>query len=317
MTSTVGIQEDGQDVRSAEQPGASTPVAASAGTAATDWPSAPPPAGATARRVGGALDGMRPLSAVMVVSAVGYAVVAFIAILAGSLIARFVVGGRVGAWDHDVARWFADRRTPTWNDASLVGSHLGGTATVIGLVAVVVGLLAWRRMWWLATFVIVSISLEGLVYLTATFVVVRDRPAVPRLEALIVSDSFPSGHTAAAVTVYGAIAIVVWSVSRSRHWRVVTVVAAVVIPLLVATSRVYRGMHNPTDVLCGACIGVLCLVVGRLAAGTGAVVAARRRTEREAERDRTTRGETHDGDRDGTRDATAAPADVGAPVGTR
>ena len=290
MTSTESIQEDGQDVRSAEGPTASNPwagstdTAAVVGRAATGSSQPPPPAGAAAERLGGALEGMHPLRVTALVASIGYAIIAVIAVLAGSLIVRFVVGGQVGTWDHDVARWFAERRTPTWNDASLVGSYLAETVTVIALLAVVVGLLAWRRMWWLATFVIVSMSLEGLVYLTATFVVVRDRPAVPRLEHLIVSDSFPSGHTAAAVALYGSIAIVVWSLSGSRLWRSVTLVVAVLVPLLVATARVYRGMHNPTDVLCGACLGALCVVVARLAAGTGAVVATRRRDAR----DRTT-----------------------------
>ena len=64
-------------------------------------------------------------------------------------------------------------------------------------------------------------SVEAGVYLVTTYFVTRNRPAVPRLEQLIVSDSYPSGHVAAAVALYGALAIVVWSLTTSRVWRAI------------------------------------------------------------------------------------------------
>jgi undecaprenyl-diphosphatase len=92
---------------------------------------------------------------------------------------------------------------------------------------------------------------------------------VPRLENLIVADSFPSGHTAASVALYGSLAIVVWSLTTSRFWRGLTIVLAVAAPIVVATSRVYRGMHNPTDVISGALIGAGCVAVGYLSVRAG------------------------------------------------
>ncbi|MFN8025876.1 MAG: phosphatase PAP2 family protein [Acidimicrobiia bacterium] len=204
-----------------------------------------------------------------------FAVTACVALVLGSLVEHYVVGGTIGSWDHDVARWFADRRTPTWNSLSVVGSYLAETVTIVALVVIVAVVLAVRRHWWLAVFVVTALCLEALVYLTATFVIVRDRPAVPRLEDLIVSDSFPSGHTAAAVAMYGCLAAVAWTLSRTTWVRALFLVVAVLFPVLVATSRVYRGMHNPSDVLCGALLGAGCVFGGWLAAGAGAELAAR------------------------------------------
>ena len=100
------------------------------------------------------------------------------------------------------------------NDLSLVGSAFAETATVLVSVAIVLIVLAVKRHWPLFGFVALTLMLEGGVYAAATYAISRNRPAVPRLEDLIVTDSFPSGHTAAAVALYGSLAIVVWAETR-------------------------------------------------------------------------------------------------------
>ena len=194
----------------------------------------------------------------------------------GTLVTHVVVGGALGRGDLEVARWFADRRTGFRNDLSLMGSYFAETVTVL----VITGggarvVLAVRRRWPLFGLLVISLSLEATVYLAATYFISRNRPAVPRLENLIVADSFPSGHTAASVALYGSLAIIVCAETRRRLWRVLVLVFAVAAPIIVATSRVYRGMHNPTDVICGALIGAGCIAVSYVAVRTGVAAAAR------------------------------------------
>lgn len=247
---------------------------------------AEPPGGRTVSgRLGDALRGLHPLIGALLIAALAFAVVGLVAVVLGTFVERWVVHGAIGRADLDVARWLAERRTATRNDLSVVGSYLAETVTVVALVVVVAAALALRKRWWLAAFVIVSLCLEALVYLTATFAIVRDRPAVPRLEDLIVSDSFPSGHTAAAVAIYGSIAVVVWTLTTSRLARSVFLGIAVVFPVLVALSRVYRGMHNPSDVVCGALLGAGCIAGGWFAAGAGADLSARRAAPLDKARD--------------------------------
>jgi membrane-associated phospholipid phosphatase len=72
---------------------------------------------------------------------------------------------------------------------------------------------------------------------------------------------FPSGHTATAVALYGCIAILVfWIYSRRPATRVAVVVLCC-IPVVVGMSRLYRGMHYPSDVLAGALTGGLWLLL--------------------------------------------------------
>lgn len=66
-------------------------------------------------------------------------------------------------------------------------------------------------------------------------------------------NSFPSGHSSAALSCAAA-----WWHYLPRPWRVVAVTAAV----LMALSRLYVGVHFPTDVLCGILVGAFCGFVG-------------------------------------------------------
>lgn len=140
-------------------------------------------------------------------------------------------------------------------------------------------MLAVRRNWPQFGLLVVSLGVEAAVYVTATYFVTRNRPAVPRLEDLIVADSYPSGHTAAAVALYASLAIVVWSLTRNPWWRGISITLAFLAPIIVATSHVYRGMHNPTDVICGALIGAGCVVVGYVSVRGGLAEAHERRVD--------------------------------------
>ena len=223
---------------------------------------------------------MHPIVATVFIAIVGFLVVAGFALVLGAMVTHYVVGHSLGRGDHDVAQWFADRRTPTWNDLSLVGSYVAETATVLVILAVALIVLAVRRNWPQFGLLVVSLSVEAGVYVVATYFITRSRPAVPRLENLIVADSFPSGHTAASVALYGSLAIVVWSLTTNRFWRGLFIALAVVAPIVVATSRVYRGMHNPTDVISGALIGAGCVLVGYVSVRAGLADAHDRRIDR-------------------------------------
>jgi undecaprenyl-diphosphatase len=74
-----------------------------------------------------------------------------------------------------------------------------------------------------------------------------------------VNASYPSGHTAAAIAVYCGIAVLLTSRIANRWVRAGIWLAAALIPMFVAFSRMYRGMHHPIDVAAGALIGIAVL----------------------------------------------------------
>jgi membrane-associated phospholipid phosphatase len=114
--------------------------------------------------------------------------------------------------------------------------------------------------------------------MAVTAVVHRQRPFVEQLEQRRQGASFPSGHTAAAVVLYSSIAIVATVLATSARPLTTRVAwaAVVVVPVVVALSRIYRGMHHPTDAIAGFLMGAGCVVVALLAVRTAGVVAEHR-----------------------------------------
>jgi membrane-associated phospholipid phosphatase len=164
--------------------------------------------------------------------------------------------------DVRVSRWFVPRRTPLFDTLTHYGTLLSETITAIALtVVLVVVFRLWLGRWRESIAVLVAILGELFVFLLVTNTVGRPRPPVPRLDQAPPTSSFPSGHTAAAVALYGCVALVVLRQMATRWLAHVIAVLCFLVPVIVATSRVYRGMHYLTDVLFGAIGGGLWLLV--------------------------------------------------------
>ena len=172
----------------------------------------------------------------------------------GLFLTKIVFDGSSG-WDVEVNRWFAHRRATTWNDLSRYGSQVADTFTVIAVAAIVVFVLGLRRCWREIGFLAIALFLEVTVFLTTTLLVDRARPPVVRLDDAPPTSSFPSGHTAAAVVLYVGLALIITAHVRNPIVRALAWIVAILAPLFVATSRLYRGMHFPSDVASGALLG--------------------------------------------------------------
>ena len=207
-------------------------------------------------------NGRRHVAPVILLS--GYAFIAGIMLAIGMLLTN-MLDGSVGRWDNHVNRWFVTQRTGWANTVSSVASFMLDTFPVIALAACVVLFLVLLHHRRAALVLVFGLGLEITVFLSVTFVVARPRPDVPRLSSTPSTSSFPSGHTAAAVVLYGGIALIVHYCSRSGWLRVVAWIAAVSVVVIVGVARVYRGMHHPSDVMVGAAFGVSCLWVSVLA----------------------------------------------------
>jgi undecaprenyl-diphosphatase len=189
---------------------------------------------------------------------------------------RGLANSGIVADDKAVSRWFAGRRTPTFDTLTHYGTLLSETITCIVLTAVLVPLLRWWLGRWRESIaVLVAILGELFVFLLVTNTVGRPRPDVPRLDVAPPTSSFPSGHTAAAVALYGCIALILLRQMANRVVARTLAVLCFCVPLIVATSRVYRGMHYVTDVTFGAIGGGLWLLVAVLVVLPGATYGRR------------------------------------------
>jgi membrane-associated phospholipid phosphatase len=179
----------------------------------------------------------------------------------GWVLAKVVHDDGIGRADSGLSRWMAGERNPDLNDVTAVTSEVGGTLTVTALavVAVAVAAFVWRR-WREPMLVAVAVAGEVAIFLLVTMLVDRERPPVRHLDEAPPTSSFPSGHTAATFALWGALAVLANERARSALVRNLFLVLAFVVPLLVASSRMYRGMHYLSDVLGGMLLGGLWLL---------------------------------------------------------
>jgi undecaprenyl-diphosphatase len=201
-------------------------------------------------------------------------------LLLGLLITHVLQHGVLGhesVLDRDLVR----DRTAGWNTATHVFTDLAETPTIIGLTAAAaIGFRLLFGRWRESVYVVLAVAGETLIFLLTALVIERKRPPVPPLDVAPPTSSYPSGHTAAAVCFYGSVAaIALW---RGRHalLRVAAVTLAIVLPLLVGASRLYRGMHFPSDVVAGLLLGLtwLSLTTRRVLIGTAGLRPAPRRS---------------------------------------
>jgi undecaprenyl-diphosphatase len=138
---------------------------------------------------------------------------------------------------------------PSLNHVSLIASNLGATQDIL-IVSVVtcVVFLAVTRRWRPVVFVAVVLFGELAAFLTIAAVVKRPRPDVPHLDSNLPTSAFPSGHMAATTCLYVGIAILVIGHARG-WWRYLFLIPAIVMPVMIAVARMYRGEHHPTDIL--------------------------------------------------------------------
>jgi undecaprenyl-diphosphatase len=170
----------------------------------------------------------------------------------------------VDPWDNDTVRWFAGERTSDLNAAADVGTFFGETVVGSGFAVLVAAALSlWRRSIRPAVFFALVLAGIGGFYAITTMVITRVRPPVRILDPGLVPDaSFPSGHVATAIAVYGGTALLVsWLAPRTRPW----IWLLLLVPVGVALARLYQGAHHPTDELASLLYTAAWLaVVGRL-----------------------------------------------------
>jgi undecaprenyl-diphosphatase len=167
----------------------------------------------------------------------------------GLPLARHRDGNGNVLWDSTIPHWFAAHRSDALGHVSIVGSEVGNTHAIlaIGLVIGAVSLAAIRR-WRPVIFLLTVMFGELTLFLASAAIVGRARPDVENMDGPMPTSSFPSGHVAATILIWATAAVLI--VPRTRAWwRWMLPVLAVAMPLWVAVSRMYRGMHHPTDIL--------------------------------------------------------------------
>ena len=217
--------------------------------------------GGPAERLGGAFGGHAVVAFVVTLIA-GLVVIAAISTGMGLFITRVVEHTwGIGGADERVDVWLAAHRTSGRTHLSWIGSTVAGGLVLPVLVGAIALVFAVLRKWRIAAYVVFVLAVESATYRATTIFIHSHRPRVVRLEHLPVNASYPSGHTAASLAVYGGLVLLLTSKFKNTVLRVLAWSSVVLMVAFVATSRMYRGMHHPLDVAGGVLVGIVALIV--------------------------------------------------------
>ena len=179
-----------------------------------------------------------------------------LAILLGLAVLTALAGIGVRTWapgfDAQALRAIAGGRNATLTSVAWVVTEAGSFVLLAPLSIAFLLLRRRKRPADDIALVVIAAGSALLPFVVKLFVA-RPRPTVEHLSHLS-SLSFPSEHTTQAAAIYLTIAIML-SQSLTRGWREAAIALGVVIALAVAWSRVYLGVHYPTDVTAGLVLG--------------------------------------------------------------
>lgn len=209
-------------------------------------------------------------------------VVAAAAIAIFAQLADEVLEGDTQRLDEWALQWFQHHRSPGLNRVMLEITSLG-SGTVIIMVVLLASVFLWltHHKWSVYVLLLVVLGSKLLNTLLKTGFG-RERPSIVEAITDVSSRSFPSGHAMSSIVAYGSIAYLITRLEPTKQLRYAIWIFAALLVLAIGISRMYLGVHYPSDVIGGYLAGLAW--IGLVAAGIKAVqYFAERRPETSSE----------------------------------
>lgn len=165
---------------------------------------------------------------------------------------------------------------PSWlPEVGRDATALGGVLCIMLITAFVAIFLLLEGKRHAVVFLVIAVGGGAMVSGLLKHLVARDRPdIVPHLSAVYTS-SFPSGHSMLSAVAYLTLGSLLARITPRRRTRLFLLFAAVLLTVIVGLSRVYMGVHYPTDVLGGWAAGltwaIICWIIATLLQRKGTI----------------------------------------------
>lgn len=170
---------------------------------------------------------------------------------------------RLGKWiDNEVYEFIYASESFITTSILLGATKLGEVWAMVCLSLLVVAYLMLKRYKIEALFFMLTMALSGTLNPILKNIFDRERPTLLRLID-ISGFSFPSGHAMGATSYFGSVMYLVHHIDHGASKGILIGLSALMI-LLISTSRVYLGVHYPTDIIAGIIGGAFCLVLSTL-----------------------------------------------------
>ncbi|WP_407890002.1 phosphatase PAP2 family protein [Levilactobacillus sp. N40-8-2] len=168
----------------------------------------------------------------------------------------------LAAFDHAVISWVRQPLPHGLTQAIITITKSGNPQPVTWVTLLIIAGLVIARRYRGALFLGWNVLFwAGIGNSVIKHVVRRDRPTVDRLVAAS-SYSFPSGHAITAMLLWGTVIVLIgWSLRHHSGWRWLLIVVLSLWIVVIGLSRVYMGVHYPSDVVAGWSLGFVLLTV--------------------------------------------------------
>lgn len=171
-------------------------------------------------------------------------------------IASQVVSGDTSGFDNAAMRFMGEHQVPFISNL-MVEITMLGTGTVVAMIVAVSGLFLWLYDYKQSATLLVVTTIGGLL-LNTVLKMGFDRPRPQFFEwgTHAMTTSFPSGHAMSAAIVYPTVAYLAARLLDTHRARFLVLLVAAILVFLISFSRVYLGVHYPSDVAAGVIVGL-------------------------------------------------------------
>lgn len=197
----------------------------------------------------------------LVIGEIWFSVIIFLIIVSTSLfliLTNLIRSGILQRYDNAILYFLRkpeDISTPIWpiwvtemlRDITSLGS---GTILSILVIAIAIYLILKKE--YKILFLVLLVSLGGfLVDILLKYSFSRERPSLNLHLTYVSSQSFPSGHSMMSAAIYLSLAAIIAKTQKDFKIRIYLIAVAALLTFLIGTSRIYLGVHYPSDVLAG------------------------------------------------------------------
>ena len=191
-----------------------------------------------------------------------------------ALVAHLVFDGRTENFDQTLLLMLrtgengSDPIGPSWfEEMARDVTALGGNTLLLGFAAIVMGYLLLKQRHALAALVVAATLGAVVVGSVLKLAFDRPRPDLVPHETRTYTASFPSAHATLAASTYLTLAALLARIQKRRRIKIYLMSVAITLSVLVGMSRVYLGVHWPTDVFAGLAVGaawaMLCWLIAK------------------------------------------------------
>ncbi|HHW36214.1 MAG TPA: phosphatase PAP2 family protein [Bacillales bacterium] len=186
-------------------------------------------------------------------------IVSIISLAGFVFLAMMVTYDKIIQFDSTVISFIQGFETPTLTVIMKLFTNIGSTVFIVPLSLLILVFLykVLKHRSELILFVAVMVG-SNILYFLLKLYFHRARPDLHRLIE-VSGYSFPSGHATNACTLYGILAFLLWRHIRTRSGRTILIILSVMMIFTIGISRIYLGVHYPSDIVAGYFLSVLWL----------------------------------------------------------